>query len=597
MEMDLYLVQVLHAEREREWRRSERRRCGTGRRRGRFAGLGRRLRAWAAGTAILGALLPLAAPGTGWAQPGSHHGNPGASPPAMLLEGLGRHHQRITTASSAAQAYFDQGLRLVYAFNHLEAQRSFQEALRLDPTCAMCFWGLALTHGANYNSPTDAERERAAHAAVQQAQRLAGRATPREQAVIQALAQRHAPGADADRSVLDRAYADAMREVARRFPEDLDAATLFADALMNLRPWNLWRPDGTPQPETPEILTTLERVLRADPQHPGALHLYIHAVEASPEPGRAEAAADRLAPLMPGAGHLVHMPSHIYWRVGRYEDAVEANRRAATADRAYFARRPPSPIYRGMYYPHNLDFIWVAASMEGRSAEAIRAAQEFAESVPAAMLREMSDMETAPAAPLFVLARFGRWEEILRQPEPPAEWPYVRGAWRYARGLAFAAARRPAEAERELAALQALANAVPAERTLALMFKTRSMLGLAADVLAGEIAARAGRTDVAVRHLLAAVAEQDGHWFFEPPPWYFPVRQALGAVLLDGGRVAEAEAVYREDLARNPGNGWSLFGLVRSLRAQGKDAEAAEAEARFRRAWARADVVLTASRF
>jgi tetratricopeptide (TPR) repeat protein len=555
---------------------------------------GRRGRPWA--LAALVATLALAP--AAWAtQCGEHDGGPTAEPAPMLLQGLGLHGHRITTASPEAQAYFDQGLRLVYAFNHIEAERSFREAARLDPACAMCYWGIALTHGSNYNSPADAAREQAAHTAVQQAVRLADRATPRERAMIEALATRHVSPPPTDRGASGRAYADAMRDVVRRFPDDADAATLFADALMNLRPWNLWMPDGTPQPETPEILATLEQALRIDPGHPGALHLYIHAVEAGPDPGRGEAAADRLAPLMPGAGHIVHMPSHIYLRVGRYADAVEVNVRAAAADRAYFALREPSPIYRGMYYPHNLDFIWAAARMEGRSADTIRAAREFAESVPPAMLREMPDMETAPAAPLFALARFGRWEEILRQPEPPAEWPYARGAWHYARGLAFVATGRRPEADRELEALRATAARVSAERSLAGNFKTKAMLGLAAEVLAGEIAARSGRTDLAVRHLRAAVAEQDGHWFTEPPPWYFPVRQALGAALLEGGRAAEAEAVYREDLRRNPENGWSLFGLAQSLRAQGKAVEAAEVEARFQKAWARADVVLTASRF
>jgi tetratricopeptide (TPR) repeat protein len=525
------------------------------------------------------------------------HAASGHAPPPVLLDGLGRHHQAVTTTSREAQAYFDQGLRLVYAFNHLEAERAFREAARLDPACAMCYWGIALTQGSNYNSPTDAEREKAAYAAIQEALRVADRVTPRERATVEALAKRHAPTATADRAALDRAYADAMREVSRHFPDDLDAATLFADALMNLRPWNLWKPDGSMQPETPEILATLERVLRANPEHPGALHLYIHAVEAGPDPGRGEAAADRLRPLMPAAGHLVHMPAHIYWRVGRYADAVAVNVEAVEADRAYMARRAPSAIYRGLYYPHNIDFIWQAASMEGRSAETIRAAREFAETAPPAMLREMPDMETAPAAPLFALARFGRWEEILRQPPPAAELPYVTGAWRYARGLAYAATGRRAEAEAELAALRRLAAGVPADRTLAFFFKTQTILALAENVLAGEIAARSGQTDVAVRHFLAAVAEQDGHWFTEPPVWYYPVRQSLGAALLAGGRAVEAEAVYRDDLRRNPDNGWSLFGLARSLRAQGKAAEAAAVEARFQKAWARADVTLQASRF
>jgi tetratricopeptide (TPR) repeat protein len=300
---------------------------------------------------------------------------------------------------------------------------------------------------------------------------------------------------------------------------------------------------------------------------------------------------------MPGAGHIVHMPAHIYWRVGRYADAVAVNVRAVEADKAYFAKREPSPFYRGLYYPHNIDFIWQSASMAGRSADTIRAAGEFAAAVPPAMVREMPDMETAPAAPYFALVRFGRWEEALRQPAPPAELPYVTGAWRYARGLAFVATGRRADADAELAVIQQLAGSVPADRTLAGFFKTKAILELAANVLAGEIAARSGQTDVAVRHLLAAVAEQDGHWFTEPPVWYFPVRQSLGAALLSGGRPAEAEAVYRDDLKRNPDNGWSLFGLAQSLRAQGKTADAAAVEARFQQAWSRADVTLTASRF
>lgn len=527
------------------------------------------------------------------------HGHGGAAPSGRppLYGDLGTHHQPITTASREAQAYFDQGLRLTFGFNHHEARRAFQEAARLDPSCAMCFWGIALTHGSNYNSPTDAEREQAAYQAVQQARALATRATERERATIEALATRHALDPRADRAALDRAYADAMREVVRRFPDDLDAATLFADALMNVRPWDLWTPDGTPHPGTDELVRTLERVLARNPQHPGALHLYIHAVEASPEPRRAEAAADRLRALMPGAGHMVHMPSHIYWRVGRYADAAIVNEQAVAADRAFFRRSQPSPIYRMLYYPHNLDFIWHAASMEGRSAETLRAAREFAATAPSEMIARMPDMETAPAAPLFTLARFGRWEEILRQPPPPATMPFVRGAWHYTRGLAYAATRRGLEAERELAELRALATAVPADRSLAFFFKTRDMLELASQILGAEIAARGGAPDQAVPALLEAVARQDGHWFTEPPPWYFPVRQALGAVLLQAGRAAEAEAVYRDDLKWNPGNGWSLFGLAQSQRAQHKSGAAAETERRFRAAWARADVTLPASRF
>jgi tetratricopeptide (TPR) repeat protein len=531
------------------------------------------------------------------AQPEHTHSTaqaPGGGPPP-LWKNLGTYSHRITTTSSRSQAYFDQGLRLTYGFNHWEAQRSFREAARVDPACAMCQWGIAITYGSNYNDPTNLDREQGALAAAQQAQALAAKATPAERAIIEALVKRHQPGGE--RAALDRAYADAMRDVVQRFPDDLEAATFFADAMMNLRPWNLWTPEGQPQPGTEEIVRTLEGVLAKNPNHPGALHLYIHAVEASQTPARAAEAADRLRSLMPGAGHLVHMPSHIYLRVGRYDEAVTANVRAAEADRAYFREGTPSPIYRGMYYPHNLDFIWHAASMDGRSAETLRAAREFAGEAPLPVLRQMSDMETAPAAPIFALARFGRWEEILREPEPPADLPYWRGVWHYTRGLAFSGTRRPAEAQAELAALQAVRAGVPEARTLAGFFKTREMLTLAGEVLAGELAARRGEGDTAVRHLAEAARIQDGHWFTEPPPWYFPVRQSLGAVLLSAGRAAEAEAVYREDLRRNPENGWSLFGLAQTLRAQGKTEEATTTDARYRRAWARADVTLTSSRF
>jgi tetratricopeptide (TPR) repeat protein len=529
--------------------------------------------------------------------PHAHDVAPAAAAKPVRFDNLGDYRRAVTTKSPEAQAYFDQGLRLTYGFNHSEAQAAFREAVRLDPSCAMCYWGLALTYGSNYNSPTDADRERGALEAVTQAQTLVAAAgTDRERALIGALAARHSAAAGADRAALDRAYADAMREVARRFPDDLDAGTFFADALMNLRPWSLWTAEGAAQPGTEEIVATLERVLAANPRHPGANHLYIHAVEASPDPRRAEAAADRLLGLMPGAGHMVHMPSHIYFRIGRYADAASANVAAVAADRAYFTKSTPSPIYRMMYYPHNLDFVWHAAGMEGRGAECVRAARDFSAGVPTDVVLEMPDMETAMAAPLLAQALFARWDAVLAEPAPPARMLYVTGAWRYSRGLALNAQGRREEAGRELAALRAVQASVPADRTLANFFKMSEMLELASQVLAGEIAARGGDADTAVKHLAEAVRIQDGHWFTEPPPWYFPVRQSLGAALLQAGRAAEAEAVYREDLRRNPENGWSLFGLAQSLRAQNKTAEAAAVDARFRRAWARADVTLTSSR-
>jgi hypothetical protein len=552
---------------------------------------------------MAGAMLFVAAGCAGQGQEGSNSSAHGAHAQSadgarpVLYSTLGSYSYRITTNSAETQRWFDQGLRLVYAFNHLEGQRAFKEATRLDPACAMCYWGIAITEGSNYNDPTNGDREKKAAAAAQEAMRLSAGARPAERAMIQALAKRHSSDPAAKRDTLDRAYADAMREVARQFPDDLEAGTFFADSMMNLRPWNLWTADGAPQPGTEELVATLERVIAKNPNHPGALHLYIHAVEASREPGRAEAAADRLRPLMPGAGHLVHMPSHIYWRIGRYADAVNVNVVAADADRAYFKTSTPSPIYRGLYYPHNIDFIWQSASMQGRSAETIRAAREFASNAPPEMIKQMPDMETAPVAPIVALVRFGRWDEVLAEKAPPREWLYTTGVWHYARGVAFNAKGQADDAARELRALEAVLASVPPERTTAFFFRTKNVLQLAANLLAGEIAAKAGDFSTAERLLRAAVAEQDSHWFTEPPPWYFPVRQALGAVLLQAKKPADAEQVYREDLRRNPGNGWSLYGLSESLRAQGKTTEAAQADESFRKAWAQADVKLTASRF
>jgi hypothetical protein len=554
---------------------------------------------WFAMSAMVALVAGCAGQSPDTAQNSAHaaHGQGADAARPVLYDTLGSYSHKITTNSPEAQRWFDQGLRLVYGFNHHEGQRAFREAARLDPACAMCYWGIAVTEGSNYNDPTNAEREKKAMTAAQEAVRLSAGASPAERAMIQALAKRHSGDPAAKREALDRAYADAMREVARQFPDDLEASTFFADSMMNLRPWNLWTADGAPQPGTEEIVATLERVIAKSPNHPGALHLYIHAVEASREPGRAEAAADRLRPLMPGAGHLVHMPAHIYWRVGRYGDAVTVNVAAADADRAYFKTATPSPIYRGLYYPHNIDFIWQSAAMQGRSVETIRAAREFASNAPAEMIKQMPDMETAPVAPIVSLVRFGRWDDVLAYPAPPPEWSYTTGVWHYARGMAFNGKGQADAAAGELRALEAILQSVPPERTVAFFFRAKNVLQLAANLLAGEMAAKGGDYATAERLLRAAVAEQDLHWFTEPPPWYFPVRQSLGAVLLQAGRAGDAEQVYREDLRRNPGNGWSLFGLAASLRAQGKTEEAAQVEASFQKAWAQADVKLTASRF
>ncbi|HZR79501.1 MAG TPA: hypothetical protein VFD92_00265 [Candidatus Binatia bacterium] len=516
--------------------------------------------------------------------------------PVPLFENLGQYHRAVTTKSPEAQRYFDQGLRLYYGFNLPEATRAFQEAARLDPDCAMAWWGVGLAAGPNYNSPIDPERNQRALGAVAKAKQ-ANEASRLEREYVAALATRYSADPAADRQALDRAYADAMRDLARRHPDDLDAATLHAESMMDLRPWDLWSNDGEPRPGTEEIVAILEGVIRRDPKHPGAHHFYIHAVEASRHPERGLASADALGGLVPGAGHLVHMPSHIYMRVGRYADATEANRKAVAVDRDYIAREKPTGEYPMMYYPHNLDFLWAAASMEGRSADAIRAANDVAGEAPVEMLRQMPDLEGIPVTPELVLVRFGRWDEVLASDPPPADLVYATALHQYARGMALVRKGRLDDAAEELRRLQAATDAMPPERIVMQVNSAKKVLGVASHVLAGELAAARGDTDQAVRDLKEAVALQDGLRYMEPPPWYFPVRQALGAVLLSAGRAKEAEAVYREDLARNPDNGWALYGLSKSLAAQGDEAGARDARARFDKSWARADVTLEASVF
>jgi tetratricopeptide (TPR) repeat protein len=535
---------------------------------------------------------PLLAPAA--SEHGGHAPSPDGRPP--VIDGLGTYTHAVTTTSPDAQRYFDQGLRLVYAFNHDEAVRAFREAARLDPGCAMAWWGIALASGPNYNLPIDEERDRTARDAMAKAVALAPKASDAERAYIGALAKRYARPSGGDRAQLDRDYADAMREVARTHPTDPDGQTLFAESLMVLRPWDLWTADGRPQPGTPEIVATLEGVLAKNPDHPGANHYYIHAMEASPTPEKALASAQRLPGLAPAAGHLVHMPAHVYMRLGRYDDAAEANRRAIAADERYIEREKPEGVYPLMYYPHNIHFLWSAASMEGRSAEAIAAARKLSGNLSPEALREMPMLELFAPTPLFALTRFGKWDEVLAFPAPGEEFQVYSGLWHYTRGLAYAATGKLDQAQREQEAVARLAAAVPEDRIIGDNQPAKRHLELAAAELAGDIAARRGRTDEAVAHLEEAVRLEDQLPYTEPPAWWRPSRHVLGAVLLDAGRPAEAEAVYREDLRRNPENGWALLGLARSLRERKPD-EAAAVDARFRTAWAHADVQPTSSRF
>jgi tetratricopeptide (TPR) repeat protein len=512
-----------------------------------------------------------------------------AEPAVPLYPDLGDHHFPITTAEPEAQRYFDQGLRLTYAFNHAEAIRAFREAARLDPDCAMCHWGIAYAYGPNINAPMDAEAGRAAHQAVQEALARARNATARERAYIEALAQRYAADPPEDRHALDEAFAQAMGELAAQYPDDLDAATLYAESLMNLRPWAYWTPDGKPEAGTEEIVATLERVIAANPDHPGACHYYIHAVEAV-HPERAIDCADRLASLMPGAGHLVHMPAHIYVRVGRYADAVESNVHAIHTDEQYIADQRPEGVYPLGYYPHNYHFLAFAATMAGRSEQAIDAARALSERVDAGIAAAVPELQPLIAHYPLTLVTFGRWEEVLGEALPSEELPLARALVQYAHGVAQAATGSQAEAQAHLQAVHSARDATSHAIWTA-------VLDVAAEALAGEIAARTGRTESAIEHFRAAVEREDALPYMEPPYWYYPVRHSLGAALLQAGQPEEAERVYREDLERFPANGWALKGLAESLRAQGRDTEADAVRQQLQSAWEGADVELIASRF
>jgi tetratricopeptide (TPR) repeat protein len=514
---------------------------------------------------------------------------------AIPLPDLGTLHRRVTTRSPEAQAFFDQGLRLLYAFNHDEATRSFAKAAALDPECGMCFWGVAITLGPNYNVPMLAERSVMAWEALQKATALAPRGTPVEQALIGALAKRYGGPEYRDPAAQQpytEAYAAAMRDVARRFPDDVDVQVLFAESLMNIAPWQLWTLEGRPGPHTEETVATLEKALAMDERHPGANHYYIHAVEASSRPDRALPSADRLAGLMPGAGHIVHMPAHIYQRVGRYADASAHNRRAAEVDRAYMARIEPWGYY-AMYLGHNHGFLSFSASMEGRSEESLSAAREAAKVMPPSMLDMMPGMDFFAAEPILAMVRFGKHDELLAEPRPEPRYKVMTGLWLHGHGMALAAKGRLDEARADLAELSRLAGTLGPE-VRAGNNAARDVMNVAAKVLGARIAEKAG--DPAALPLWAvAVSLADRLAYSEPNDWFYPVRHYHGAALIAADRYAEAEAVYRADLGKNPNNGWALFGLGQALRGQNRVKEAAEVDAAFQKAWARADIQLTST--
>jgi tetratricopeptide (TPR) repeat protein len=514
---------------------------------------------------------------------------------APRLQSLGSHTFPVSTTNKDAQLYMNQGLNLAYAFNHAEARRAFKEAARLDPNLAMAYWGQALVLGPNINALMESNEEPTALEDVRKAISLKASASPREQALIEALAKRYT-GDPQHRQTNDKAYADAMRTVHEQFPDDLDIATLYVESMMDLRPWGYWQRDGSPQEGTAEIVALTEDVIKRNPKHPGALHMYIHLMEAH-HAGRAEAAADALQPLMPAAGHMVHMPGHIYQRVGRYNDAIRSNELAVAADEEYITQCRAQGLYPMGYYPHNIHFLWFAATFDGQSAKAIDAARKVAAKIDDSALKQVPITAGFRVVPYFALTRFGKWDEMLKEPQPPAASAYLTGMWHYGRGLAFVAKNQLASADQELAKLSAVLKDKSLDAPLFSPNISRNILTIAPEVLGGELAAARKQYDNAISHLEKAVRLEDALVYTEPSEWHYPPRHALGAILLEAGRPAEAETVYWEDLRRNRDNGWALFGLAQALRAQNKKEQAAQIEARFRQAWARADITLTSSRF
>ena len=522
-------------------------------------------------------------------------GRPGVAAPAdsiPLWDGLGDHHHPITTRSALSQRYFDQGLRFVYAFDHPDAIRSFRLAQRIDPTCAMCSWGEALALGPNINVPMDSASGAAAYAAIRRAGSLAAGASARERAYISALATRYGAEPTARRKTLDTAYSRAMARLHRADPSDADAAVLYAESEMLLGPWDYWLPGGRAKPHGARALATLTSVVRRTPRHAGACHFYIHAVEAA-YPERAVPCAERLPSLMPGAGHVVHMPAHVYIRVGRYADAIERNVHALHADEPHIAEMPADGAYRLALHPHNAHFLSFAASMIGRSAQALDAAAQTRAKTDTAMLRApgLGALQHYYMLPLLANVRFGRWDAVLAEPELAEDLPYPRALRHYARALARIAKGDVSAAETELASLRRLrADERLKAVTIWDLNTSTSLLDIAQATVEGELAAARSHWTASIAALRRAVATEDALTYDEPPPWHLPARQQLGVVLLRAGRAAEAERVFRQDLVRHPENGWSLAGLAGSLRSQGRVAEAGRVQERFRGAWATADV-------
>jgi tetratricopeptide (TPR) repeat protein len=517
---------------------------------------------------------------------------------APVFTGLGAHHMAISTKVPRTQMFFDQGVNLMFGFNHAEAIRSFREAARLDPDCAMCWWGVAMALGSNINLPMPPDAVAPAWQALQQARRLEDKATPRERAWIEALAARYSKDPKADRHALDEAYAQAMGRLWRDHPTDLDAATFYAEAMMDTQPWDYWQADGvTPKGHGADIVSTLETVIKQAPEHPGALHLYIHAVEASTTPERAEHAADVLVKLMPQAGHIVHMPSHIYYRVGRYADSVRVNEDAAKIDEDYIAACKAQGYYPAGYYGHNIHFLWTSSEMQGRYATAIDAARRLVKAVDAVKLAaEMPSGELYAFTPIVTQLRFGKWQGVLAEPAFPKALILDRGVAYYARGFAFANTGRLDKARTDLANLDALLLKSDFAKYETAGLPAKPMLELARALLDAEIARTSGDLPGAIAKYQAASKLEVALPYTEPPYWHQPTSHYLGAVLLEAKRPAEAEAVYRESLKTYRDDGWALTGLAVALDAQGKTTDAERARKDLADAWRMSDTRLATSR-
>ncbi len=516
---------------------------------------------------------------------------------ANLIEGLGNYSMPVTAKNADVQRWFDQGLAMTYGFNHDAAERSFLKAAELDPDCAMCWWGAALVLGPHVNAGMDPANNPKAWDRLQRAQRAASGATETEKSFIKALAARYAENPPEDRRPLDEAYAAAMGELAAKYPDDLDAQALYAESMMDLQPWDYWDATGQPKGHTADVVSTLESVMARNPQHAGALHYYVHAIEASPDPSKGVAAADTLRELLPGSGHLVHMPAHIYARVGRWHDAVVANENAIGADDAYLAICKPGPgVYPLGYVPHNHHFLWFAATMEGASEVARAAAAHTGERTSDPQLMRtpgFEAMQNFSLTPLYAAVRFGHWDEVVAMPKPADDVPFMQAMWNYGQAMAAVSQGRLDDAKQFHAALEPATSNPAIEKMLA--WNRYSLIGgvrVAERFVDAAIARAEKRYDDAIAALNTAVTIEDTLPYDEPPAWNWPSRQALGNVLLEAGKAADAEQVYRDELARNPENGWSLHGLARALKAQGKKAEAQEVSDRFAKAWANADIDL-----